>query len=286
MFSPFYKKANDRSSADPEAHAAVNLALYNLKNPGGSWLGPAFGKRNGDLWALTEGARVARNRDKLTIGETTAQWLAGNLVIDINETTAPFASRLRGKLIVRPSNIQNEVFTLDPAGRHIWSPLAPFGRIDVTFQDPRLAWSGPAYLDHNAGDEPLARGFKGWNWSRVTTREHTTVVYDVVHRDGGTHQIARSFFAGGARENRHGTPRTVQLPKTRWQMDRSVRVLGDGDLKVAHTLEDTPFYSRSHLTGTLDGHAADGVHESVDMDRFESPVVQAMLPYRMRRHRA
>jgi carotenoid 1,2-hydratase len=150
-------------------------------------------------------------------------------------------------------------------------------------REPGLRWEGPAYLDHNAGDEPLARGFRCWTWSRVTSDTRTTVVYDVTHRNGGSHSIARSFHAGGARETCAGQERTVALPRTGWRIDRSVRTLGDTSLSVARTLEDTPFYARSHLTGTMDGKMANGVHEVVEMDRFESPVVQRMLPYRMRR---
>ena len=52
VFSPFYRKAIAEGRGDPARHAAVNLALYNLSRPGGSWLGPALGRRSGDLWAL------------------------------------------------------------------------------------------------------------------------------------------------------------------------------------------------------------------------------------------
>ncbi|MEZ4301682.1 MAG: carotenoid 1,2-hydratase [Polyangiaceae bacterium] len=283
VFSPFYRKAISRGKGDPEKHAAVNLALYNLASPGGSWLGPAIGRKTGDLWALTEGARVSRETSILIIGGTRAEWRDGQLHVDLCEETAPFASPLRGELVVRPNAPMNEVHDLDPAGRHRWSPIAPFGRIDVRFREPGLSWSGPAYLDHNAGDEPLARGFRCWTWSRVTSSEKTTVVYDVTCRDGQERRLARSFLANGARETCAGETRTLQLPTTGWRMPRSVRTVGDASLTVAHTMEDTPFYARSHLTGHLDGKPADGVHEVVDMDRFESRTVQAMLPYRMRK---
>jgi carotenoid 1,2-hydratase len=66
-------------------------------------------------------------------------------------------------------------------------------------------------------------------------------------------------------------------------MDRAVRTVGHATAALGRTLEDTPFYARSHVVGTVDGRPASGVHEVVDMARFESPVVQRMLPYRMRR---
>lgn len=283
VFSPYYRAAIEKKKGDPSKHAAVNLALYNLAQPGGSWLGPALGRRDRDLWVLTEGGRLVRDRASLAIGRSRATWDGEALRVHLAELTSPIASPIEGELIVRPSSVAAEVHTLDGAGKHIWSPIAPFGRIEVKMRDPRLSWQGPAYLDHNAGDEPLARGFKGWTWSRVTTEDRTTVVYDVTHRDGGSHRIARSFHAGGARETCTGDARTVRLPRTHWQIDRSVRTLGDASLSVGCTLEDTPFYARSHLVGTMGGKSANGVHEVVDMDRFESRIVQGMLPYRMRR---
>jgi carotenoid 1,2-hydratase len=52
---------------------------------------------------------------------------------------------------------------------------------------------------------------------------------------------------------------------------------------VIETLEDTPFYARSVIAGDLMGERVTAVHESLWMDRFTSPVVQAMLPFRMPR---
>lgn len=284
VFSPFYRRSVLRGAGDPARHAAVNLALYNLSSPGGSWLGPALGRRDRDLWVLTEGGSLGRGRADLAIGRTTAAWDGASLRVRLREQTAPVASPVEGELIVHPAAVGDEVHAIDGSGRHVWSPIAPFGRVEVRLWQPALAWRGAAYLDHNAGDEPLARGFRGWTWSRVTTADRTTVVYDVVRRDGGEGRLARVFHAGGAREPLSGEARTVRLPGTRWRMDRSVRAPGDAALAIGRTLEDTPFYARSHLTGAVSGARADGVHEVVDMDRFESPIVQRMLPYRMRRH--
>ncbi len=283
VFSPHYRRAIHRGHGDPARHAAVNLALYNLAKPGGSWLGPAFGRRSGDLWVLTEGGRLARDRSSLAIGATSATWNGEELRVRLHEETAPFASKIEGELIVRPSGVADEVHALDANGKHVWSPIAPFGRIEVRLREPGLGWSGPAYLDHNAGEEPLARGFSGWTWSRVTSDRKTTVVYDVARAGGGAHRIARAFHANGARETCEGDVAMVPLARTRWQMERAVRTVGDATAALGRTLEDTPFYARSHVVGTVDGRPASGVHEVVDMARFESPIVQRMLPYRMRR---
>ena len=53
---------------------------------------------------------------------------------------------------------------------------------------------------------------------------------------------------------------------------------GAADLSVVKTLEDTPFYSRSVLSGD---HAM--MHESLDLDRFSKTWVQCLLPFRMPR---
>jgi carotenoid 1,2-hydratase len=283
VFSPYYKRAIDGGRGDPARHSAVNLALYDLARPGGSWLGPLIGRRSGDLWALSEGGRLARERASLSIGRSRLRWDGNALRAQIHEVTAPFASRLEGEVIVHPASLGDEVHELDGAGKHTWSPLAPCGRVEVNFREPRLHWSGSAYLDHNAGDEPLARGFSGWTWARMASHAKTTVVYDVTRRDRSAQRIARTFHAGGARETESGEASTVRLPATGWQLARSIRTVENAGAALGRTLEDTPFYARSHLVGTLGGQPAAGVHEVVDLARFESPLVQRMLPYRMRR---
>jgi carotenoid 1,2-hydratase len=50
------------------------------------------------------------------------------------------------------------------------------------------------------------------------------------------------------------------------------------------TLEDTPFYARSLLSvGNNAGVARLAMHESLDLERFRSPWVRRLLPFRMRR---
>jgi carotenoid 1,2-hydratase len=52
---------------------------------------------------------------------------------------------------------------------------------------------------------------------------------------------------------------------------------------LAQTLEDTPFYARSLVRAKLAGQPAFGVHETLSAERFATPWVQAMLPFRMPR---
>ena len=54
---------------------------------------------------------------------------------------------------------------------------------------------------------------------------------------------------------------------------------------VIRTLEDAPFYARSVVSAQLCGEPVMMMHESLSLDRFRQPVVQAMLPFRMPRAR-
>ena len=52
---------------------------------------------------------------------------------------------------------------------------------------------------------------------------------------------------------------------------------------VLKTLEDAPFYARSVISAKLLGEPVTLMHESLSLDRFKMPIVQAMLPFRMPR---
>jgi len=52
---------------------------------------------------------------------------------------------------------------------------------------------------------------------------------------------------------------------------------------VLRTLEDTPFYARSMVQAQLCGEEVVAMHETLDARRFASPLVQALLPWRMPR---
>ena len=52
---------------------------------------------------------------------------------------------------------------------------------------------------------------------------------------------------------------------------------------MRQTLEDAPFYARSVIATRLRGEDVTAVHESLSLDRFRAPWVQAMLPFRIPR---
>jgi carotenoid 1,2-hydratase len=247
----------------------MNVALY----------GP-----RGSRWAMTERGRSAlrRTHSALSIGPSDLVWDGDGLTATIDEVTAPLPSRLRGTIRLHPSAIFDEAFPLDAAGRHAWRPIAPRARVEVSLTHPGQSWCGNGYFDTNAGSEPLQEAFATWNWSRAHMRGDTQIFYDVVRRDGRSHELALRFGADGDRRAIEAPP-SFQLAPTFWRMPRAARSDPGDPPTVRRTMEDAPFYTRSLLDTRHDGEAAEVVHESLSLDRLRSPVVRAMLPFRMPR---
>jgi carotenoid 1,2-hydratase len=76
-------------------------------------------------------------------------------------------------------------------------------------------------------------------------------------------------------------PPVQPLPSTRWRVARETRT--HGTASVTRTLLDSPFYARSVLSTEMMGEPAVAMHESLALDRFAAPWVQAMLPFRVPR---
>ena len=231
---------------------------------------------------MTERGRGALQRDAahLAIGPSSLRWHGDHLVIDLAEITAPLPSRLRGTVRVHPLGLTGRTFTLDGAGHHRWSPIAPASRVEVELASPALRWSGPGYLDTNSGARPLEADFLQWDWCRAPMRDGAAILYNAHRREGGEQAMALSVAADGAVAPFDPPPR-VSLPRTRWRVARDTRA--DGPVAVRQTLEDTPFYSRSVIDTHLLGQPVTAVHESLSMTRFTAPWVQAMLPFRIPR---
>ena len=268
VFSPYYAWARRRGPADPTNHCAVNVALY----------GPR-GKR----WAMTERGRTALSRSSthLQIGPSALSWDGATLTVEVREITVPLPSRLRGTIRIHAAPLVGQPFAIDTAGRHIWSPIAPAARVEVEMHEPALRWSGSGYLDTNRGTEPLENAFSHWHWSRAPHGRGAALLYDVVTRQGDSVGLSLGIDGSGAVSHLEPPPR-APLPGTGWRVDRSTR--GDGgQARVLRTLEDTPFYARSLVDTQMWGERTTAFHESLSMPRFTTPVVQAMLPFRMPR---
>lgn len=268
VFSPYYAWARRRGAADPEQHCALNVALYS---------------RHQRRWTMTErGARhCARNRDSFSIGPSRLRWDGQSLHIDIHELGMPLPHPVRGRLRITPHRLFDFSTAIDRHGRHRWGPIAPSARIEVDLHAPAQRWSGNAYLDSNEGDEPIAHACHEWDWSRSTMADGSTaVIYDVQHRDGSDQLLALRFGTDGSVAPFEAPPRQA-MPRTLWRIDRRMR--SEGPVAEIERLEDTPFYERSLLRAQLLGEQVTTFHETLNVPRLVSPVVQAMLPWRMPR---
>ncbi|HEY0328160.1 MAG TPA: carotenoid 1,2-hydratase [Rhodopseudomonas sp.] len=267
VFSPYYRFARHRGPADPLNHCALNVALY---------------RNSGNRWTMTERGRrkVSRSAQALAIGPSDLSWDGNALTITINEVTAPIPGRIRGRVRVLPRAVTQQAFTLNPEGNHRWWPIAPSARVEVEMASPGLTWQGEGYFDMNAGDVPLEQGFTVWEWSRATLRDGTAILYEAQRRDGSRHDLAIKFDGHGEMQT-FEAPALAKLQRTPWRVDRSAR--SEHGARVVRTLEDSPFYARSVIATRLFGEPATLMHESLSLDRFTMPVVQAMLPFRMPR---
>ena len=210
------------------------------------------------------------------------EWDGDGLLIHVEEVTAPIPSRIRGTIRVRPSALTGRSFVLDGAGRHRWSPIAPVSRVEVALSHPALSWSGPGYLDTNDGSAPLEQDFVQWDWCRAPTRDGAAILYNAQRRAAGEQSLAlRIDRRGGV--DQVAPPPPAPLPRTLWRVARPTRADAGTAPVVRQTLEDTPFYSRSVVDTALFGEQVTAVHESLSLDRFRAPWVQAMLPFRIPR---
>jgi len=267
VFSPYYAFARRGGPADPLNHCAVNVAVY---------------RKSGKRWAMTERPRgaVSRTANTFTVGPSNLSWDGKSLTIRIDEIAVPIPSRIRGTVRVVPTAITEQAFTLNENGHHLWWPIAPCARVQVALDRPHLRWQGDGYFDMNRGDAPLEQGFSDWQWARGATRDGTVILYEALRRDGGRIDLAITFDPQG-RTQAFEPPPLVGLRRSGWRVGRTIR--SDGAANIVRTLEDAPFYARSVVSAKLLGEPVMLMHESLSLDRFKMPVVQAMLPFRMPR---
>jgi carotenoid 1,2-hydratase len=233
---------------------------------------------------MTERGRgaVERGPDSLRIGPSGLRWEKGSLLIAIEERSVPWLRRLSGTIRVTPHDGPGRCFALDRQARHLWQPIAPRADIEVTLTEPALRWRGTGYLDSNQGSEPLQEGFRRWNWARAHLAQRTVILYDVECRNGDARSLALGL-GGTIGVEALEPPPEAGLRRTGWRLARPTRADDGIPPDLVRTLEDGPFYARSQLRTRLYGEVADAFHESLDLDRFRSPLVRAMLPFRMPR---
>ncbi|RZU02848.1 carotenoid 1,2-hydratase [Rivibacter subsaxonicus] len=273
VFSPYYAWARrSGAGADPLDHCALNVALYRLDGGRGRW-------------AMTERGRgaVQREAGSLQIGPSALHWDGDTLCIRIDEVAVPWPARVRGEIRVTPELLAERRFALDPLARHHWQPIAPRARVELRLGEPALRWQGRGYLDANFGTEPLEAGFARWQWSRADLGQgHGGVIYELEPRGSPPMKLALRFARDGGVQP-FDPPPAAALRRTGWRIDRRIGSEAPCSPALRRTLEDTPFYARSLVRAQWLGEPVDVVHESLSLDRFRAPLVQAMLPLRMPR---
>ncbi len=266
VFSPWYAWARRRGAAPAENHCAVNVALYG-----------AGGKR----WAMTERGPNALRRTSasLAIGPSALHWDGRALTIDVDELTAPLPSRLRGQISVTPSGLGRSVIMLDAEERHGWSPIAPIARVAVSMPQPGRRWEGNGYFDCNWGARPLEADFAEWNWCRADIADGAAVLYNVTRRDGSRLSVARRYTRDGG-SAAFDAPPEARLAPGLWRLPRATRTDPGTSARVVDTVEDSPFYTRSVVEMHLLGQRVTAMHEALSLDRFDTPWMRLMLPFK------
>jgi carotenoid 1,2-hydratase len=266
VFSPWYAWSGRR---DPQNHCCINVVTY---GPGGRF-------------AMTDRGRPAlrQSRDALQVGASRMAWVNGALVIDVDEVSSPpLISRVRGQIRLTPHAVTEVEALLTPDASHIWRPFAPSAEIDVDLTQGHR-WQGHGYFDANFGTAALEADFKRWTWGRYPRSfGGTTCFYDAIRADGSTLALGLDIAANGAVQEITPPPLTP-LGHTKWAIPRSTRCDAGQHPRQTMALLDAPFYSRSLVQTCLDGETVTGVHESLHLTRFRSPIVKAMLAVRVPR---
>jgi len=270
VFSPYYAAARRRGVGAPMNHCAFNVVLSGSTR----------------RWCMTERRRgdveVAAN--VLRIGPSSLRWDGQGYEYQLLERGCPVPQTVRGTVRVQPLLQPGLQYPLDRGGHHLWTPLAPRARVEVSLRRPDLHWCGDAYLDSNRGDRALERDFSGWQWSRAVTAGGATVFYEAQHHREAPWPLALKF--SGTETRAIALPATVGLPRSGWGIERQARSEDPRQTQLLHTMVDAPFYSRSLLRTQIEAESVVTVHESLNLKRFRRRWVQCLLPFRMPRHSA
>jgi carotenoid 1,2-hydratase len=274
VFSPYYAWANKTKLAPADDYCAINVALYTPTKK---------------YWTMTERGQnaIERSAHQFTVGPSHLRWENDVLTIQIDERVPLLGTKVQGCIKVFPEQLFNHVVALDDHQKHRWGPIAPSARVEVAFKNPSLQWQGNAYFDSNEGDEAISKPFSEWDWSRAHLKDGSTaVIYDVRQKNGNERIIASKFNPNGTIES-FEPPERVLLRKTGWGIKRNMRSEQSGgkpSVTLLNTYEDTPFYARSMIKSHLLGEEVVSMHETLNVKRLESNIVQFMLPWRMPRN--
>jgi carotenoid 1,2-hydratase len=271
VFSPYYAWARRKGHAEPENHCAINVGLYT---------------RDAHHWAMTERGRGAmtRSHDCFQVGSSVMRWDNDRLIVEIDERAAPLPRRLKGRIILHPQGTPRREFALEQGGVHHWRPIFPRADVEVEFDRPNWRWCGVGYFDSNNGDEPLEHAFSRWQWTRTHLPGSGTLIsYCANPRHHDPTSLMLHLDGDQLTVQDQGPGHFATLRRSFWGMDRALPAAVGVQASVRRTLEDGPFYARSMIAARHQNAPVLSMHESLDLDRFASPWVQCLLPFRMPR---
>ena len=243
-----------------------------------------YGKKG--RWTMTERGEsaVILKDDTFKVGPSSMSWVNNKLIVDIDELTTPHLSRLKGQVIIEPSQISNIEVPLKSDGTHIWRPFSPISKIHVDLNIKGWNWSGHGYLDGNFGTRALEDDFSYWTWSRLTGNSESMTFYDANLRDGSIFNLGLRFDNNGDIDFIEGVPKT-SFSRSLWQVYREARSDSGYQPRQIQNFLDSPFYSRSKIRTRIQGNEVEGVHEALDLNRFANPLIKPMLALRIPRKR-
>tara|TARA_R100000322_G_scaffold133072_4_gene89001 strand:- start:48776 stop:49540 length:765 start_codon:yes stop_codon:yes gene_type:complete len=240
---------------------------------------------SGGRFTMTDRGRSALRQtpDTLTIGPSQMRWAGGQLLIDIDERGAlPLLGRVRGRITVTPSAVTHVELPLTDDGAHVWRPFAPTCTVDVALDAPGWDWQGHGYFDANFGTRALEADFSDWTWGRFPLSGGATCFYDATRRDGSTLNSQMHFATDGTVGASADIP-PAPLSRSLWGLARSTRADPGYRPRQVKPMLDAPFYCRSAVRTQIDGEETTGVHETLDLRRFRSPLLKPMLAVRVPR---
>ena len=238
----------------------------------------------GGRFAMTDRGRQALNNtsDTLRIGPSSMRWSDGVLEIELDEKgSLPRLGRIKGRVTVTPLAVTGVEMPLTPDGAHVWRPFGPGAKIDVSLEAEGWQWQGDGYFDANFGTRALEQDFDRWSWARFPLKDGAVCFYEVQRVDG-------SCLKKAVRFDDQGTVHALEVPRaglgrSLWRLERSGWCDVGSNPKQVMRMLDAPFYDRSMIRTRIAGNMVTGVHETLDLRRFRSRVIKAMLAVRVPR---
>lgn len=257
LFSPRYARAASRG-AGPQAHSAINFALYEKGEP--------------KQWVLSEYQRLTRTEDTLRIGRSSLTWNDdGSLHVTVSERTPVWGKPAQAELHFTPEVTGAEAFQLVEGLPHFWQPYAPRGHAKLSLPLHGLALEGRGYHDGNHGETPLGTDLEGWDWSRTHLADATCITYRPWHASVAPLRVEASHRGVSHARTPEVAPTTS---RTKWGLPVPRSLSG----RPASLLESSPFYARLEAG---DG-SAHTVCEVADFKKFRSPLITWMAHFRTR----